>query len=101
MASEDEAGPQASGVIHDDNLEGLAPASPAELGKALYARCANQSADKTFGPEELLALGVIPNNDLALLNTCTHKLTKEGLLKVLRKGDTVCWKVVKREDAAK
>ena len=72
-----------------------------ELKNALYARCAIQPSDTIFYQHDLLDFGVIPNNDLGQLVSCTNKLAQEGLLKVLKKDDTICWRVVKKEDAAK
>ncbi|KAL8822997.1 MAG: hypothetical protein Q9191_006278 [Dirinaria sp. TL-2023a] len=79
----------------------VAEASPKELQNALYASCASQPADKIFDQHDLLALGVIPRDDLGLLLSCTRQLTKEGLLKVMTKDGVACWRVVKKEDAAK
>lgn len=79
----------------------VSKASQKELQNALYARCANLSADRTFDQNELLELQVIPNDDLRLLQTCLGHLTKEGLFKLMKKNDAACWKVVKREDAAR
>ena len=72
-----------------------------ELKNALYARCAIQPSDTLFYQHDLLEFGVIPNNDLGQLVSCTNKLAQEGLLKVLKKDDIICWRVVKKEDAAK
>lgn len=82
------------GAVVDSSIE--------ELMNALYARCANQPADKLFTQDDLTNLGVIPNNDVKKLAACVHRLTNKGWIKPLRKDDgTVCWKVVKKEDAAK
>lgn len=93
--------PQVSGALHPDNDEGFAQASPLELAKFMYARCANQPADRTFDQDDLLALKVIPADDLALLLDCVNQLTRQGLLKVYKRDGRVCWKVVKKEEAAK
>lgn len=77
------------------------PASPKELYNALYASCASQPADKVFNQEDLLSLNIIPNNDLQELLVCLQRLAKDGLLKVMTKDGKPCWKVVKKEDAAK
>ena len=79
----------------------VAEASLKELQNALYASCASQPAEKIFDQHDLLALGVIPKDDLGLLLSCTRQLTKEGLLKVMTKNGAACWRVVKKEDAAK
>ena len=78
-----------------------AVSSEKELRNALYARCASQPADKIFNQNDLLSLDVIPNNDLNQLLSCTRRLTKEGLFKLMSRDGRACWKVVKREDAAK
>lgn len=71
------------------------------LKNALYARCANLPADRIFSQNDLLSLEVIPNNDLDQLLSCTRQLTKEGLFKLMSRDGRACWKVVKRDDAAK
>ena len=75
--------------------------SPKEIQNALYARCASQPADKIFDQHYLLALGVIPNDDLGRLLLCTKQLSKDGLFKVMTRGGVACWRVVKREEAAR
>ena len=101
LASDLNALPLASASLHADSDESFAQASPKELKKALYAQCATRGVDRLFDQNDLLALKIIPNDDLVLLQTCTNQLTKEGLLKVLKKDSGICWKVVRKEDAAK
>lgn len=72
-----------------------------ELKHALYARCATQRADRVFTQQDLLAFDVIPDGDLKQLQACTTQLSKEGLLKMMTKDGKLCWKLVKKEDAAK
>ena len=78
-----------------------AVSSPKELKNALYARCANLPADRVFNQQDLFSLEVIPNNDLQELLICTQQLTKEGLFKLMTRDGRTCWKVVKKDDAAK
>ena len=78
-----------------------ATSSQKELKNALYARCANLPADRVFNQQDLFSLEVIPDNDLQLLLICTQQLTKEGLFKLMTKDGRACWKVVKKDDAAK
>lgn len=101
MASEARSLPLTSGAQQADSEPGVVQASQKELQNALYARCANIGADAVFTQQDLLALGIIPNQDINLLLTCINQLMKEGLLKVLKKDSAVCWKVIKKEDAAK
>lgn len=75
--------------------------STKELKHALYARCATQPADRVFAQQDLLAFDVIPDNDLKQLQACTTQLSKEGLLKMMTKDGKLCWRLVKKEDAAK
>ena len=77
------------------------PVSAAELQQALYAACASQPLDKAFSQQDLQDLNVIPNNDLNQLHACAQALTKERLFKLFTKDGIPCWKVVKKEDAAK
>ena len=79
----------------------VAESSRKELKNALYARCATYPADTLFYQKDLLSFGIIPNNELGQLLSCARQLTQEGLLKLLKKDDVVCWRVVKKEDAAK
>lgn len=72
-----------------------------ELKNALYARCATQKADTLFDQNDLFEFGIIPNNDLGQLLVCVKQLTQDGLFKVQTKHGNACWKVVKKEDAAK
>lgn len=94
----------------DDDSSKIEDAAPMEidpvssqkmLKNALYARCANLPADRIFSQNDLLSLEVIPNNDLDQLLSCTRQLTKEGLFKLMSRDGRACWKVVKRDDAAK
>ena len=92
-------GPPSRAPMADDIV--VAEPSPKELQNALYARCASQPADKIFDQHDLLALGVIPKDDLGRLLVCTKQLSKDGLLKVMTRDGVACWRVVKREDAAR
>ena len=75
--------------------------SPKEIKNALYARCASQPEGTLFGQEELMAFGLIPNNDVQNLLLYTRQLAKDGLFKLMSKDGKVCWRVVKKDDAAK
>lgn len=79
----------------------ITAASTNETKNALYARCANLGAEKVYTQRDLLAFKIIPNDDLNQLLSCTRQLTKEGLFKLMTKDGRACWKVVKKEDAAK
>ena len=79
----------------------ITAASPNEIKNALYARCANLGADKVYTQRDLLAFQIIPNDDLNELHSCTRQLMKEGLFKLMKQDGRTCWKVVKKEDAAK
>ena len=81
--------------------EPRAISSTKELKHALYARCASQPADRVFTQQDLLAFDVTPNGDLKQLQACTTQLSKEGLLKMMTRDGKLCWKLVKKEDAAK
>ncbi|MCJ1251321.1 34-kDa subunit of RNA polymerase III (C) [Trapelia coarctata] len=88
--------------IEDGNAAAqTTPSSPQELYNALYASCARQPEDKVFNQHDLLALGVIPNNNLNELMNCVNKLSQNKLFKTLLKDGIPCWKVVKKEEAAK
>ena len=72
-----------------------------ELYNALYASCASQIENKVFSQQQLLSLNIIPNNDVNQLLACTQRLTSNGLFKLMMKDGRPCWKVVKKEDAAR
>ena len=86
----------------EDGLEGpVKPSSPKELYNALYASCASQAPNKIFSQEDLLSLNLIPRENLQDLTDCLNLLCRNGLFRVHNKGGAMCWKVVKKEDAAK
>lgn len=72
-----------------------------ELCDALYASCATHPAEKLFAQEDLLSLNVIPNGNVEMLALCINQLLTDGLFKLMQSNGKPCWKVVKREDAAK
>ncbi|KMU79462.1 DNA-directed RNA polymerase 3 subunit RPC6 [Coccidioides immitis RMSCC 3703] len=52
--------------------------------------------------QDLLGLGVIPNNDVALLMKCAQSLVAQSLFRLLHgKDDRLAWKVVEQSDAEK
>lgn len=75
--------------------------SPKELKMALYTRCASLEEGQVFGQDELLAFNIIPDNNIDQLLAYTKQLAKDGLFKVMQKDGKICWKVVKKADAAK
>lgn len=84
----------------DDPAPSATP-SPHDIKTALYARCATLPAETIFSQDDLLELGIIPNNAVNLLLECTKKLTEEGLFKLLQQDNRAVWRVVKKEDAQK
>lgn len=90
-------------LLAGQNTDGVAvvESSLKELKNALYARCANQPAERVFDQNDLFDFGIIPNNDLGQLLLCVKQLTQDGLFKVQKKDERACWKVVKKEDAAR
>ena len=75
--------------------------SPKELKMALYSRCASMEENHVFDQDELLSFNIIPNRDVHELLKLTTQLAKDGLLKVMQKDNKICWRVVKKADAAK
>lgn len=75
--------------------------SPKELKNALYARCASEDDGKVFFQNDLLSYNIIPENNVEKLLVYTQQLLKEGLFKLMTKDGKTCWRVVKRDDAAK
>lgn len=82
-------------------VEPLGEPSLKEIKNALYARCASLPTERVFTQGDLLSFQIIPHDDLQKLLSSTKQLTKEGLFKLMTKDGRACWKVVKREDAAK
>lgn len=66
----------------------------------LYEECIREP-DRFFKTSDLLALGVIPDDDTELLMACTSSLLQESLFKVSTIGGEAAFKAVKREDAAR
>ena len=75
--------------------------SPKELKNALYARCASEDDGKVFFQSDLLSYNIIPDNNVEKLLLYTQQLLNEGLFKLMTKEGKTCWRVVKRDDAAK
>ncbi|KAL6714016.1 34-kDa subunit of RNA polymerase III (C) [Lecanora helva] len=75
--------------------------SSKELKMALYSRCASMEENRLFDQEDLLSFNIIPNNDVHRLLVLTQQLAKEGLLKIMTKDGGICWRVIKKADAAK
>ncbi len=75
--------------------------SPKELKNALYARCASEDDGKIFFQTDLLSYNIIPENSIEKLLRYTQELLNEGLFKLMTKDGKTCWRVVRRDDAAK
>ncbi|KAM5472891.1 34-kDa subunit of RNA polymerase III (C) [Microsporum audouinii] len=76
---------------------------PQSLAMKLYDQCLSSfSADQLFYQQDLIGLGVIPNDDLALLLRCTQILVDQSLLRLLQaKDDRLAWKIIAQSDAEK
>lgn len=76
---------------------------PQSLAMKLYDQCLSSfPADHLFYQQDLLGLGVIPNEDLALLLRCTQILVDQSLLRLLQaKDDRLAWKIIAQSDAEK
>ena len=77
--------------------------STAELASRIYDECLNNfPADYLFYQQDLLGLGVVPKDDLALLLQCTQSLVDQKLFRLHQgKNDRLAWKLISREDAEK
>jgi DNA-directed RNA polymerase III subunit RPC6 len=91
------------GKDKEDDAVAAAPPTLKELCNALYSSCSLHDSDKLFFQEDLLGLNIIPKGDdeLQTLTKCIEKLLAQKLFKTHSKNSQVCWKVTKREDAAK
>lgn len=76
---------------------------PKRLASTLYAECRSTfPADHLFYQQDLISLGVIPNNDISLLMKCAQTLVDQSLFRLLHgKDDRLAWKLIAQEDAAK
>ncbi|KAK2750782.1 34-kDa subunit of RNA polymerase III (C) [Onygenales sp. PD_40] len=83
--------------------KGIGMAEHKELAAALYARCLSDfPPDHLFYQQDLLGLGVIPNNDLALLMKCAQSLVDQSLMRMLYgSDDRLAWKIIAQSDAEK
>lgn len=77
--------------------------SVSELASRIYDICvSNYPSDHLFYQQDLLGLGIVPKNEIALLLQCTQSLVDQKLFRLLHgKNDRLAWKVISREDAEK
>ncbi|KAL1984843.1 hypothetical protein VTN96DRAFT_8598 [Rasamsonia emersonii] len=73
----------------------------AALASELYEKCRSKySEDHLIYQQDLLSLGVIPNNDLNLLLECTQSLVDQKLFRTHQdKDDRLAWKLISQKDA--
>ncbi|PGH12437.1 hypothetical protein AJ79_04273 [Helicocarpus griseus UAMH5409] len=83
--------------------KGIGMADHKELAASLYARCLSEfPPDHLFYQQDLLSLGVIPNNDLSLLMKCAQTLVDQSLMRMLMGSDErLAWKIIAQSDAEK
>jgi DNA-directed RNA polymerase III subunit RPC6 len=85
--------------------DGTSAESEAEIRKLsteLHAKAqAQDDGVKVYTQEDLMALGVIPDNELTLLMSCINVLSSEGLVKVMSKDNRPCFKIQSKQDAAR
>lgn len=67
----------------------------------LYDVCKSHDPKKVFKQDDLLELGVIPNNDPLTLMKVAQQLCDEKLFKMLSDGSTMGWQVRSQDDAKK
>lgn len=84
-----------------DSAAGLQGNGLLELKTKLYDRCATEDHDTVFRQEDLLAMGIIPDDDVRLLLQITQRLCDEKLFKIVREGTIVCWMYRTVAEAAK
>ncbi len=82
---------------------GMATTDSKKLASALYTRCLSDfQPDHLFYQQDLLNLGVIPNNNIGLLMKCAQSLVDQSLFRMLHgKDDRLAWKVIAQADAEK
>lgn len=76
---------------------------PKRLAAALYEECRSTfPPDHLFYQQDLVSLGVVPNNDIPLLMKCAQSLVDQSLFRMLQgKDERLAWKLIAQEDAAK
>jgi DNA-directed RNA polymerase III subunit RPC6 len=73
-----------------------------ELKTKLYDLCRTTEESSTvFRQDDLLALNVIPDNDVKLLLQVAQRLCDEKLFKLVRDGSAAGWMYRSEADAAK
>jgi DNA-directed RNA polymerase III subunit RPC6 len=72
-----------------------------ELKTKLYDLCALEDRSTVFRQDDLLALNVIPNNDIRLLLQVSQRLCDEKLFKLVRDGSAAGWMYRSEAEAAK
>ncbi|KAI5287046.1 34-kDa subunit of RNA polymerase III (C) [Ascosphaera acerosa] len=79
----------------------MADAKVDELAASLYAKCLSDfPADQLIYQQDLLGLGIIPNNNLGLLMKCVQSLVGQSLLRMFHgKNERLAWKLVAQSDA--
>ena len=77
---------------HDAKLEGLK--------SQIYEQCLDEEPETVFRQQDILDMGVIPDNDAALLLEVTQRLVDEKLFKMVRDGQ-LGWMYRPLEDALK
>ena len=77
----------------------MAGTSTEDLAKYLYEQCLQAPSDHLFNNADLLEY--LPRPDKKLLVEVNNYLLSRGLLRALRQGDAVVYKVVKKEEADK
>lgn len=98
--TKDEEAKEENTVMKETDVNAVS--SPKELQNALYVRCASHGEENhVFSQEELMSFGIIPNNSLEKLLVFTKQLAKDGLLRLMQKDGRACWRVIKKDDAAK
>jgi DNA-directed RNA polymerase III subunit RPC6 len=66
----------------------------------VYEQCQDEEPDTVFRQQDILEMGVIPDNDAAMLLAVTQKLVDEKLFKMVRDGQ-LGWMYRPLEDAIK
>ncbi|KAJ5109696.1 hypothetical protein N7532_002341 [Penicillium argentinense] len=74
----------------------------AKLASKLYDACAdNHDPDTLLYQHDLIDLGVLPSDDIALLLQCTQSLVDQKLFRLHQGQGRIGWKLIPREDAEK
>ena len=86
--------------LESDRKEADPVSNIEDLKIALYTRCLQEGPGAMFNQEALLALGIIPLNDIHQLFEITKQLQDENLFRMKKNDLGLYWTAESKENAA-